>query len=130
MEFHIAHEQMVQGRKRYLIPLLLDNVKPCEIKDADLRMYVESHTYLDCGDQVVSIDIQTSEVNVQWGCFVPILLLMLLFEGKYEEKAALRHAQSAYQRAEAKLEWKQPGPGSSNGSIDPRRNHCWENPGC
>lgn len=52
MEFHIAHEQMIHGRKKYLIPLVLDNVKPGKIKDADLRMYVESHTYLDCKDQV------------------------------------------------------------------------------
>ncbi len=51
-EFHIAHEQMIQGRKKYLIPLMLEEIKSADIKDADLRMYVESHTYLDCKDLV------------------------------------------------------------------------------
>ncbi len=52
MEFHIAHEKVLQGRKKYLIPLMLDNVQPQEILDADLKMYVESHTYLDCKNEV------------------------------------------------------------------------------
>ncbi len=52
MEFHIAHEKMIQEKRKYLIPLMLDNVSPKHIKDADLRMYVESHTYLDCKDEV------------------------------------------------------------------------------
>ncbi len=51
-EFHIAHEQVVNGRKKYMIPLMLENIKAGEIQDADLRMYVESHTYLDCKDKV------------------------------------------------------------------------------
>ncbi len=53
MEFHIAHEQVIQGRKKYLIPILLTNVKTDKIKDPDLRMYVESHTYLDSRDKVM-----------------------------------------------------------------------------
>ncbi len=55
MEFHIAHEQVIQGRKKYLIPILLKNVKTNKIKDPDLRMYVESHTYLNCTDKVIRI---------------------------------------------------------------------------
>ncbi len=52
-EFHIAHTQMVNGRKKYIIPLMLEKIKASEIQDADLRMYVESHTYLDCNDKVL-----------------------------------------------------------------------------
>ncbi len=51
-EFHIAHEQMIQGRKKYLIPLMIHDLKACDIQDADLRMYVESYTYLVCQDLV------------------------------------------------------------------------------
>ncbi len=52
MEFHIAHEQVVKGRtKKFLIPILLKNVTARKIKDADLRMYVETHTYLDTKDK-------------------------------------------------------------------------------
>ncbi len=54
-EFHIAHEEVVNGRKKYIIPLMLDKIKPSEIQDADLRMYVESHTYLDCKNKVILI---------------------------------------------------------------------------
>ncbi len=52
MEFHIAHERVIQGNKKYLIPLMLGNVKPTRIQDADLRLYVESHAYLDCNEKV------------------------------------------------------------------------------
>ncbi len=52
MEFHIAHEKIMNERKKYLIPLMLENLNPNHIQDVDLRMYVESHTYLDCKDQV------------------------------------------------------------------------------
>ncbi len=92
MEFHIAHEKTIQERKKYLIPLLLDNVKPAKIKDADLRLYLESHTYLDCKDQVG-----------HWFTYIVMLdvLEFLLFisavslSGKYEEKTALCHVQSS-----------------------------------
>ncbi len=52
MEFHMAHEKVIQGRNKYLIPILLRNVDAKNIKDADLRMYLESHTYLDSKDRV------------------------------------------------------------------------------
>ncbi len=53
MEFHIAHEQVVKGRKKYLVPILLKGVNTSKIKDADLRMYIESHTYLNSTDKVM-----------------------------------------------------------------------------
>ncbi len=52
MEFHTAHDKVVQGRKKYLIPILLGNVKTDNIEDADLRMYLESHTYVDSKNKV------------------------------------------------------------------------------
>ncbi len=45
---------MINGRKKYLVPLMLEDIDAGDIKDADLRMYVESHTYLDCKDLVRS----------------------------------------------------------------------------
>ncbi len=61
-EFHIAHEQVVNGRKKYIIPLMLEKIKAGEIQDADLRMYVESHTYLDCNDKVCLVPDQMLEL--------------------------------------------------------------------
>ncbi len=51
MEFHIA-QQVIEGRRKYLIPIFMNNVQIQEIKDADLRMYLENHTYLDRKDKV------------------------------------------------------------------------------
>ena len=34
------------------MPLMLHNIQPSEIKDADLRMFLEGHTYLDCTNKV------------------------------------------------------------------------------
>ncbi len=55
MEFHVAHEQVVNGKKnrrKYLIPLMMEKVNSTTIQDATLRMYVDSYTYLDCRDKV------------------------------------------------------------------------------
>ncbi len=60
MEFHIAHEKMIQGRKKYLIPLMLEHLHPTKVQDPDLRMYIESHTYLDCKDEVESFSFSFS----------------------------------------------------------------------
>ncbi len=53
----MAHEQVINRRnakkqKIYIIPLMLEKIRAAEIQDPDLRMYVESHTYLDCHDKV------------------------------------------------------------------------------
>ncbi len=66
MEFHIAHEQVVKGRKKYLIPILLKNVNPARIQDADLRMYVESHTYLDSKDKVSCFMVFVFRTLLKW----------------------------------------------------------------
>ena len=50
-EFHIAHEQVVNGRKNFLIPLLYENIDPNEL-DADLKIYIGTHTYIDCKNLV------------------------------------------------------------------------------
>ena len=53
-EFRIAHQLVAQGRKKFLIPLLLEDVNPNELGevDADLKLYIETHTYTDCRDLV------------------------------------------------------------------------------
>ncbi len=55
MEFHIAHKQVLQGNKKFIIPILLKGVQTEQIKDADLRMYVDSHTYLESKHKVSGV---------------------------------------------------------------------------
>ena len=45
---------MAKGRKKFLIPLLLEDVNANELEevDADLKLYIETHTYTDCKDTV------------------------------------------------------------------------------
>ena len=45
---------MAKGRKKFLIPLLLEDVNTNELEevDADLKLYIETHTYTDCKDTV------------------------------------------------------------------------------
>ena len=51
-EFRIAHAQVTEkGRKNFLIPLLYEEVKLDDL-DADLKMYIETHTYIDTQDLV------------------------------------------------------------------------------
>ena len=45
-EFRIAHEQVVNGRKKFLIPVLLEDVEDSDIPD-DLRLYLDTYTYLE-----------------------------------------------------------------------------------
>ena len=46
-EFRIAHSQMTEkGRKNFLIPLLYEEVNVGDL-DADLKMYIETHSYID-----------------------------------------------------------------------------------
>ena len=53
-EFRIAHQLVAEGKKKFLIPLLLEDVNPNELEevDADLKLYIETHTYTDCKDLV------------------------------------------------------------------------------
>ena len=50
-EFRIANQLVVDGRKKFLIPLLYENID-LEDLDADLKLYIETHTYTDCKDLV------------------------------------------------------------------------------
>ena len=45
-EFRIAHEQVVSGRRNFLIPVLLENIDDLEMPD-DLRLYLDTYTYLE-----------------------------------------------------------------------------------
>ena len=54
-EFRIAHAQVTEkSRKNFLIPLLYEDVKPDDL-DADLKLYVETHTYIETKNLVKSI---------------------------------------------------------------------------
>ena len=50
-EFRIANQLVADGRKKFLIPLLYEDVGDEEL-DADLKLYIETHTYTDCKDLV------------------------------------------------------------------------------
>ncbi len=45
-EFRIAHHHVLNTRKQYLIPLLLQDLNRAAI-DPDLEMYLTTHTYIE-----------------------------------------------------------------------------------
>ena len=53
-EFRIANQLVADGRKKFLIPLLYENLGDEEL-DADLKLYIETHTYTDCKDLVLEL---------------------------------------------------------------------------
>ena len=57
LEFRIANHKVFKGRKKFLIPLLLEDVNPNELDgiDAHLKLYIETHTYTSCKD-LVNVD--------------------------------------------------------------------------
>ena len=45
-EFRIAHEQVVSGRRNFLIPVLLEDLSKLDMPD-DLKLYLDTYTYLE-----------------------------------------------------------------------------------
>ncbi len=45
-EFRIAHEQVVSGRRKFLIPVLLEDINKLNVPN-DLRLYLDTYTYLE-----------------------------------------------------------------------------------
>ncbi len=97
MEFHIAHEKVIQSRKKYLIPIVLNNIHSKTIEDSDLRMYIESHTYLDSSDKVSS----KSHECVKYGLYF-VCGNHFCTSGKYEEETSLCHAKSSSPQTEVR----------------------------
>ncbi len=52
-DFQIAHTQAIHRKGKYLIPLMRGQVKLEEIRGPDLKLYIETHTYLKCNDLVL-----------------------------------------------------------------------------
>ncbi len=54
-EFQTAHNEMVEGRKKFLVPILIEKLEistlPCE-----LQMYLRTHTYIDASDEMNDLD--------------------------------------------------------------------------
>ena len=50
MEFRAAHHRVLQGRSRYLIIILMDDVRMSEVDD-ELKMYMRTNTYLSIGNK-------------------------------------------------------------------------------
>ena len=55
-EFRIANRLVAYGRKKFLIPLLYENLGDEEL-DADLKVYIDTHTYTDCKDLVFFLSV-------------------------------------------------------------------------
>jgi hypothetical protein len=51
VEFRIAHQLVMERKQRYLIPLLYEEINNDEL-EADLKLYIDTHTYADCKDLV------------------------------------------------------------------------------
>ena len=68
-EFRIAHQLVANGRKKFLIPLLYEDVRPDELNevDADLKLYIQTHTYAECKN-MVGVEIMAGLGD--WGNFV------------------------------------------------------------
>ncbi len=50
-EFRIAHNMVVNGQRKYLIPVLLDGII-WEDLDPDLKLYISTYTYLKADDEM------------------------------------------------------------------------------
>ncbi|GFR97547.1 Toll-like receptor [Elysia marginata] len=50
--FQADHEQLMREKKSRMIILLLDNLDPSKVKDADLKLYLRTQTYLKVGEQL------------------------------------------------------------------------------
>ena len=48
-EFQLAHAQMVKGQKKFLVPILKEQLDIDSLPDdmRDLQMYLRIHTYID-----------------------------------------------------------------------------------
>ena len=64
MEFKHAHMHSKQKNGKYLITLMLDDMKASEINDANLKVHIETKTYLNCND-LVSVTIICATFSLQ-----------------------------------------------------------------
>ena len=57
-EFQMAHLQMVRGQKKYLVPILKEQIDIDSLpKDQrDLQMYLRTHTYIDGTNHINTIE--------------------------------------------------------------------------
>ena len=62
-EFRIANQLVADGRKKFLIPLLYEDLGDEEL-DADLKLYIETHTYTDCRDLVKEFSFHFFVLNI------------------------------------------------------------------
>ncbi len=54
-EFALAHIHSKNRNGKYLVALMLDEIKASEIDDTNLKNYVETNTYINCKDLVSQI---------------------------------------------------------------------------
>ena len=50
-EVRIAHQLVANGRKKFLIPLLFEDLDHDGL-DSDLKLYIDTHTYANCKNLV------------------------------------------------------------------------------
>ena len=57
-EFQMAHLQMIKGQKKYLVPILKEQIDIDSLpKDQrDLQMYLRTHTHIDGTNHLTAIE--------------------------------------------------------------------------
>ncbi len=60
-EFYIAHQQVTEGKPRFLIPILLEDV-PLDDLPQDLQTYLRTYTYIDAREY----DIDTLRKRIRF----------------------------------------------------------------
>ena len=61
-EFRIAHQLVANGRKKFLIPLLFEDLDRDEL-DSDLQLYIDTHTYTECKNLVSAFIFKFPEIT-------------------------------------------------------------------
>ncbi len=71
-EFALAHTHSKNQTGKYLVTLMLDEMKASQTGDANLKNYIETKTYLNCND-LVSVNVHFLSCSLQTPCCDKIL---------------------------------------------------------
>ena len=63
-EFQTAHNEMVEGRKKFLIPVLIEKLDMDSLP-RELQMYMRTYTYIDATDE--ANDLERLQKRIRFG---------------------------------------------------------------
>ncbi len=63
-EFQTAYNEMVEGRKKFLIPVLIEKLD-IDSLPRELQMYLRTHTYIDATDE--TNDLERLQKRIRFG---------------------------------------------------------------